>query len=59
MLPMQSALAFGAYMANLYQSKRWLEMQVRAGKKPDDIAKICNTDRATIYRWMLKHGIRR
>lgn len=46
-------------MADLYKSSAWMRMQIYSLKKsPAEIAKICNVNQATIYRWIERHGIK-
>ena len=35
----------------------WLEAEVRAGKSPEQIARICDVTTQTIERWIKKHSI--
>lgn len=45
-------------MAELWKSKKYMHMlYVKQRKKPEEIAVMLDTSRATIYRWLEKHGL--
>ena len=44
----------------LYQNSAWMRKRyIIDRKKPEDIAKECNTSTETIYLWLEKHGLRK
>jgi len=46
-------------MKNLYKNEKWLRWHYQYMRESaDDIAKACQVDRATIYRWLDKFGIK-
>lgn len=45
-------------MPELWKSKKYMTMlYVKQRKKPEEIAEMLKTSRATIYRWLEKHGL--
>lgn len=46
-------------LAKPYESKAWLSYQLHAlHKTPVEIAKACNVNQVTIYRWINKFGLK-
>jgi transposase len=46
-------------MKNLYKNEKWLRWQYQnLRKSPEQIAAMCQVDRATIYRWLVKFDIK-